>query len=229
MILERPRLEGGFKSFIPLLLPWDAFLFHRNQLNLEIEFLAGHFVIGVKGNGLFRLLSDSDRDAFAHRAGEDDPGADAELGRTGNLVLVNGKDVIRVRHAIGVFRHEVDIPDFTDFHIFDGVIKSFDHLAGAAGEFDGFAAVIGRIEFGAVIKSAFIVDFAFLVYVAHCILHFFYWQAGACGDALIIAEEGSGSFGMEIHAWKRVQFPYISKAEVWLTLVFLFKKLNILL
>ena len=124
-------------------------------------------MIRIKGDGRIGLGSDLDRETLSHRAGKVHFFSDFQLFGSRHLLLFDGQDVVRIRHAVGFLRHQVDILDLSDCHILDRFIEAFDHLTSAAEEFDRISSVIRGIKLGAVVKGTFVVDFDFFVRVAH--------------------------------------------------------------
>ena len=97
------------------------------------------------------------------------------------------------------FRHKVNINDLTNFHVSYSCIKSSDHLACTADEFQRFATVVRGIKLCSVIESSSVMCAAGFADVASCdFRHFKILQ--------MILICGNGQFS------SNGQFPVISDA-----------------
>ena len=84
------------------------------------------------------------------------------------LCNLNSKNSVRIRHAIGLFRHQMNVHSLAHFHISYRSVKSMDHLSGAADKFQRFTAVIRRIKLCSVVKRSSVMGTTGLSYIAAC-------------------------------------------------------------
>ena len=88
--------------------------------------------------------------------------------RARELRNLNSKYSVRIRHAICLLRHQMNIHSLSDFHVSYRRVKSADHLSGSADELQRLAAVIRRIELGPVVECSPVMRAACFSHIAAC-------------------------------------------------------------
>ncbi len=129
-----------------------------HELDVEVELLSGHLVVGVQSDIGLVLGGHSDREGLAHHISEEDALTDVEVLGAGELGDLDREDLLGVGHAIGLLRHEVDVDSVADLHVSDRLVKAADHHARTADEVQGLAAVVGGVELGTVVEGSPVVD-----------------------------------------------------------------------
>ena len=94
--------------------------------------------------------------------------ANCQVFGTWELGDFHSEDSVWICHTICFFRHKVNINNLSNFHVSYSRIKSSDHLACAADEFQRFATIVRGIKLCSIIESSSVMCAAGFSYIASC-------------------------------------------------------------
>ena len=137
------------------------------QLDLEVERLAGHLVIEVEGDGGVIHRIDRGGHRLSHGATQDHAHAHARVLGARHVGDGHANDHVVAALAIGLGRLKTHVDRLANLHVAHGRVKAGDHLASHAREAQRLVAVAGRVKLGAVVKRAHVVHGYTLTLVVH--------------------------------------------------------------
>ena len=146
---------------------WRRLLGDLEELDVEVEVLAGHLVVHVKRDVAVLDLGHGGGEGVAGGVCQHDLLTGGEALGAGQHAHGNGLDEVLALLAVSLGGRDVDVDDLADLHVLHGRVEAADHLAGHAGELQRLVAVTGGVELGAVVERAHVVDLDLLALVAH--------------------------------------------------------------
>ena len=124
-------------------------------------------MVGVERHGLGRHVDDHGGDGHAARRGQEKLHALLDLLDIGNLLGREGQNHLGIVLAVGIGSRNVHSLLLAHLHVDNSGVEALDHLAGAAGELQRLAAIVGAIELRAVVERAAIMGLNLLALVGH--------------------------------------------------------------
>ena len=124
-------------------------------------------MVGVERHGLGRHVDDHGGDGHTARRGQEELHALLDLLDVGNLLGREGQNHLGIVLAVGIGSRNVHGLLLAHLHVDNSGVEALDHLAGAAGELQRLAAIVGAIELRAVIERAAIMGLDLLALVGH--------------------------------------------------------------
>ena len=140
-------------------------LLNLYQFDVEVQLLACHFVVGIKGNGRIITGGHLDRHRLTGGGIQDNILTGTQSFTAGQLTDLHSEDGAGVGISVGLVGGQMNIDALTDFHIGHSLIIAADHHACSTDEFQRLAAFVGRVKDGTVVQGAPVVGFATLAHI----------------------------------------------------------------
>ena len=142
-----------------------AALLNLYQLDVEVQFLACHFMVSIKGNSRIITGSHLDLHGLTGTVIQHNVLSGAQFLATGQLADLHCEDSAGIGISVRLVRSQMDVDTLTDFHLGNSLIISTDHHTYTADELQRLATVIGRVKDSTVIQRAAIMSLAKLAYI----------------------------------------------------------------